>query len=150
MAILRKPLQHVPPAVVRDSWFFITLCCENRRQNELCRSNIARDLLDAAIFYHQQRRWALHIFLLMPDHLHMIAAFTREENMSEVIRSWKRATTRRVRVDWQRNYFDHRVRPDEGLQKKTDYIRQNPVRAGLVNRPEEWPHFVDYISLEGR
>ena len=80
----------------------------------------------------------------------MIAAFTREENMSEVIRSWKRATTRRVRVDWQRNYFDHRVRPDEGLQKKTDYIRQNPVRAGLVNRPEEWPHFVDYISLEGR
>lgn len=70
--------------------------------------------------------------------------------MSEIVRSWKRLTAKRTHIEWQRNYFDHRVRPDEGLQLKTDYVRQNPVRAGLVPRAEDWPHFVDYISLEGR
>ena len=70
--------------------------------------------------------------------------------MSEVIRNWKRLAARHTGVAWQRNYFDHRVRPDEGLQLKTDYIRQNPVRAGLVKRVEDWPHFVDYRTFEGR
>ena len=106
--------------------------------------------MNDATFYHRQRHWGLHLFLLMPDHLHLIAAFPQEANMSEVIRGWKRLTARRTGVDWQRNYFDHRVRPDEGLQQKSDYIRQNPVRPGLVRRAEDWPYFVDYISLEGR
>ena len=150
MAILRKPLQHIPPVAVHDAWFFITLCCEHRGRNELCVPSVSPRLIEAATFYHLQRRWALHIFLLMPDHLHMIAAFPREENMSQVIRDWKRVTARRIQVNWQRNYFDHRVRPDEGLQQKTEYIRQNPVRAGLVGRAEDWPHFVDYTVFEGR
>ena len=102
------------------------------------------------IFYHVQKRWVLHLLLLMPDHLHLIAGFPNGEIMSEVIRNWKRLTVRRNGVVWQRNYFDHRVRPDEGLQLKTDYIRQNPVRAGLINNAEDWPYFVDYNSIEGR
>lgn len=70
--------------------------------------------------------------------------------MSAVIRDWKRLTARRAGINWQRNYFDHRIRPGEGLQRKDDYIRQNPVRAGLVRHPDEWPHYVDYRTLEGR
>jgi putative transposase len=150
MAILRKPLQHVPPAAVHDSWFSITICCRDRAQNQLCLDRVAAGLIEAAVFYQRQSRWTLHIFLLMPDHLHMIASFPHQESMSEVIRSWKRATARRHGIVWQRNYFDHRVRPEDGLQQKTDYIRQNPVRAGLVSDSNEWPHFVDYNSLEGR
>jgi len=146
----RKALQHVPPVAVRDSWFFITICCQTRTHNQLCTPGTAAGLIEDATFYHRQRRWVLFSFMLMPDHLHMIAGFPREENLSEVIRSWKRLTTRRHQIIWQRNYFDHRVRPDEGLQLKADYIRQNPVRAGLVPRPEDWPHYVDHLSLEGR
>jgi putative transposase len=146
----RKALQHVPPVTVRDSWFFITICCQIRAHNQLCAPDTASGLIEDATFYHRQGRWVLFVFLLMPDHLHMIAGFPHEENMSEVIRSWKRLTARRAHISWQRNYFDHRVRPDDGLQHKSDYIRQNPVRAGLVSRPEDWPHYVDYLSLEGR
>jgi len=150
MPASRKPLPHVPPVAVCDSWFFITICCQTRTQNQLCTPDTAAGLIEDATFYHKQRRWVLFIFLLMPDHLHMIAGFPKTENMSDVIRNWKRLTARRTHINWQRNYFDHRVRPDEGLQFKTDYIRQNPVRAGLVSRPEDWPHYVDYLSLEGR
>ncbi len=147
----RKTLGHVPPTSVSSgSWFFITLCCRQRGPNQLCLPTTAPGLLEDAIFYHRAQRWVLHLFLLMPDHLHLIAGFPLDENMSDIIRDWKRLTARRAGVDWQRNYFDHRVRPDEGLQQKTDYIRQNPVRAGLVSTPEAWPHFVDYNTLEGR
>jgi len=107
-------------------------------------------LLADGAFYHSSQRWFLHIFLLMPDHLHLIAGFPKVEGMSDVIRDWKRLTARRAGINWQRNYFDHRVRPIDGLHQKTEYIRNNPVRGGLVKTAEEWPHFVDYRSLEGR
>ena len=42
-------------------------------------------------------------------------------------------------IKWQRNYFDHRVRKDESLVEKADYILNNPVRARLVTCAEEWP-----------
>jgi putative transposase len=147
----RKVLDHVPPSAVRNrAWYFITICCEHRGVDQLCRPEITPGLLEDAVFYHTTRRWNLHLFLLMPDHLHMIAGFPHIENISEVIRSWKRLTARRLEIDWQRNYFDYRVRLDEGLEQKSDYIRQNPVRAGLVERTEDWPYFVDYRSLESR
>ena len=146
----RKTLPRVPPPPVRDSWFFITICCQLRERNQLCIPNLSTWLINSATFYAKQHRWALHLFLLMPDHVHMIAAFPKEEDMSNVIRDWKRLTARGAGIDWQRNYFDHRVRPDEGLDQKTDYIRQNPVRAGLVKHARDWPYCVDYLSPEGR
>ncbi len=143
-------MSHIPPPSVRDSWFFITICCQTRGRNQLCTPDTTAGLIEDAAFYHRQQRWILHLFLLMPDHLHMIAGFPQEENMSEVIRSWKRLTAKRADISWQRNYFDHRVRPDEGLHLKSEYIRQNPVRAGLIARAEDWPYYVDHVALEGR
>jgi len=45
-------------------------------------------------------------------------------------------------VIWQEGYFDHRLRVDERgtqLSAKMDYIRQNPVAAGLCAKSEDWP-----------
>lgn len=86
----------------------------------------------------------------MPDHLHLVSSFPRDARMSEVIRNWKRLTARRHAIEWQRNFFDHRLRNDESFDLKARYIRENPVRAGLVPRAEDWPHFIDYRTLEGR
>jgi len=147
----RKILSHKPPSSIPSgSRFFITLCCEKRGPNQLCTPAASAGLLADACHYHSVGRWVLHLFLLMPDHVHLIAGFPIAEDMSKVIRDWKRLTARSAGINWQRNYFDHRVRPDEGLQQKTDYIRENPVRARLVQSPEDWPHFIDYRTLEGR
>ena len=54
--------------------------------------------------------------------------------MSSVISDWKRFHARNNGVVWQEGYFDHRLRDDERgeqLEMKVDYIRQNPVAAGL-------------------
>ncbi|MCC6415656.1 MAG: hypothetical protein IT582_07085 [Opitutaceae bacterium] len=148
---MRQPLAHTPPPFVADgAWFFLTICAEPRGANQLCQPTVAANLLADAALYHRQNSWVLHLFLLMPDHLHAIAAFPRGSRMSESIRNWKRLTARRHGVHWQRNFFDHRLRSDEGLELKARYIRDNPVRAGLVPQAEAWPHVIDFRHLEGR
>ena len=60
--------------------------------------------------------------------------------MQKSISDWKRYTCTHGGIDWQRDFFDHRLRKDEGYTEKAHYIRMNPVRAGLVARPEDWPY----------
>ena len=82
----------------------------------------------------------------MPDHLHAVLSFAHSQSMSEVIRDWKRFHKRINHVIWQEGYFDHRLRADERgtqLTAKLNYIRQNPVVAGLCTRAEDWPWAID-------
>jgi len=53
-----------------------------------------------------------------------------------------------AKINWQRDFFDHRLRGDEGWREKSDYILQNPVRAGLIEKYEDWPYVL--LSVEGR
>jgi putative transposase len=43
---------------------------------------------------------------------------------------------------WEEGFFDHLLRSDESMSEKWDYVVQNPVRAGLVKRAEDWPYQV--------
>ncbi len=78
--------------------------------------------------------------LLMPDHIHFLVSFMDRASFSRVIGDWKHYLSRTYAIDWQDNFFDHRLRKDESLGGKADYILQNPVRAGLVTKPEDWPY----------
>jgi len=146
----RQTLTHTPPSFIPDGvWFFITICCELRHQNQLCLPSLSAALLADAARYHHQTSWRLHLFLLMPDHLHAILAFPPGTAMATTIGNWKRLTARLHGVHWQRNFFDHRLRPEDGFELKSRYIRENPVRAGLVAHQGDWPHWIDFRSLEG-
>jgi hypothetical protein len=39
---------------------------------------------------------------------------------------------------WQDESFDHVLRGDESLRETMDYVCQNPVRKGLVDKPEDY------------
>lgn len=146
----RIALSHVPPAFVPDgSWFFVTICCARRGENTLCTPARGHAVLNDAATYHRRGHWRLHLLLLMPDHLHAIVAVGCGDRLSEVLRNWKRLTARTHGIEWQRGYFDHRLRAGESLELKARYIRENPVRAGLAARAEDWPWFVDFRTLEG-
>ena len=41
---------------------------------------------------------------------------------------------------WERQFFDHLLRSDESRAEKWNYVRENPVRAGLVNDAAAWPY----------
>ncbi|RYD31858.1 MAG: IS200/IS605 family transposase [Verrucomicrobiaceae bacterium] len=78
----------------------------------------------------------------MPDHLHALISFSWEPKlgMNQVLADWKRYVANRLGVSWQRDFFDHRIRSLEDHQSTWFYIRENPVRSGLVESYEQWPH----------
>ena len=101
---------------------------------------------DSARFYQAKQRWHITLFLLMPDHLHALLSFASDESMSKIVGDWKHFQSRKHGIIWQEGYFDHRLRDDERgeqLSAKVNYIRQNPVAAGLCKTAEEWPWIIE-------
>ena len=49
---------------------------------------------------------------------------------------------------WQPGFDDHLLRSDESYAAKWDYVFQNPVRAGLVNRVEDWPYAGEIVCID--
>jgi hypothetical protein len=80
--------------------------------------------------------------LLMPDHLHGIFDFPLDASMQALFANWKRFLSRKHGIHFQRDFFDHRLRSDESFVQKVEYIRYNPVRAGLVSEPQDGPTFI--------
>jgi putative transposase len=110
-----------------------------RGSNQLCTPAVAEKLFTAVRHYHEQLRWHVSLWLLMPDHLHALVACPREEDFAKTVAAWKRFTARDAGIVWQKGFFDHRLRNDENFEEKAHYIRMNPVRKGLVAQPEDWP-----------
>jgi len=121
-----------------------------RGLNQLCNERIASAIFETARQYHASQRCYVKLLLLMPDHLHMLIGVPGDAQLSNLIRDFKRITARMAKIDWQRNFFDHRLRHDESLAKKFEYICQNPVRAGLITQGEKWPYAIDANDLDTR
>ncbi|MEI6108082.1 MAG: IS200/IS605 family transposase [Opitutae bacterium] len=76
----------------------------------------------------------------MPDHLHALLAVPNGESLPDVVRLWKGYQSKRLSINWQAGFFDHRLRSDESEEEKTNYILLNPVRAGLAAKAEDWSY----------
>jgi putative transposase len=139
----RTKLPHDRPLWLRpeDEIFFVTICCQERGTNQLCNPQVAREIFDSVEFRNQNHVWYAHFIVLMPDHLHGLISFPSEQPMRQIVADWKRFLATGLGINWQRDFFDHRLRREESLSEKAHYIRANPVRAGLVATSEEWPYF---------
>ena len=105
---------------------------------------VARVVADALLLGEATGRYRLLAWVVMPNHVHVI--FEPRGEMAIIMR-WLKGRTARVanRVlgrtgekFWQEESFDHWVRSDEELGGLVDYVENNPVKAGLVERREEW------------
>ncbi len=91
------------------------------------------------------RRYDLHAFVVMANHVHMLV--TPRVRSADWLRSLKGFTAhealRMLRLSgtpfWQDESYDHLVR-DGGFERIRRYIENNPVKAGLVTAPEEFPY----------
>jgi REP element-mobilizing transposase RayT len=106
-------------------------------------------LLEAAQFYHEAGKWFVFTMVLMPDHLHALISVPDCSKLTEMWAGWKRFTARRAKIEWQRGCFEHRLRGDEGWAQKSEYIRQNPVRADLVTDADAWPYVIGWNDRDG-
>ena len=102
--------------------------------------------------------WIVGRYVILPDHVHFFVRATgTRKRLEEAVRDWKKWTARRIamlaNIDppiWQPEFFDHVLRSPSSYAQKWDYVRQNPVRAGLVTAPEEWPYAGEIASFRVR
>jgi REP element-mobilizing transposase RayT len=138
----------VPHWAESEALFHIRVALDREReQPPLTSALLAPTILDSARFYETKQRWYITLFLLMPDHLHALLSFASDQAMSSIVGDWKHFHTRNHGVIWQEGYFDHRLRDDERgeqLSAKMNYIRENPVAAGLCSKAEDWPWIIEH------
>ena len=110
----------------------------------LKRSDIAQIVQDA-ILHFDGKRYKLHAWVIMPNHVHVLASMLPNEDMSRVVHSWKSYTATTINrllgltgTFWQKEYYDRLIRSDADFAMVVNYIHGNPVAAGLCQRAEDW------------
>ncbi len=137
----RTPAKGVHISIGGANWVFLTVCTE-KRERWLAQSSVQHAL--QAIWEHTATAWLASDYILMPDHLHLFCAprelrFTIERWMS----FWKDRFAKKHHDmgTFQAGGFHHRLRNEESYAEKWQYVRENPVRHGLVEKAEDWPYF---------
>ena len=96
-------------------------------------------------------------YVIMPDHLHLFIATDDEQiAISAWMKSLKNTISKTLRENgvghphWQKTFFDRLLRSSESYSEKWNYVRENPVRGGLVASAEDWPYVGEIFALEYR
>jgi putative transposase len=152
---MAERLRRLETTYERRPIYFVTASTAERRPllaNELVHESFVLFARNAATC----GAW-VGCYVLMPDHLHLFVVIEDDRvRLSEWIRSLKNSISKVLRVrgesspHWQKGFFDHIMRGSESYSQKWDYVRANPIRAGLVARPEEWPYAGEVHQLEYR
>ena len=84
----------------------------------------------------------LNYYVVMPDHVHVLVHGNFGFDLSSWVGGLKRAISKGIEAKpsfWQPGFFDRVLRSEESAEVKWFYLRDNPVRAGLVRHFEDWP-----------
>lgn len=105
----------------------------------------AAEAVESVLLRRAQQDYDLHAWVVMPNHVHVLISPFPGRAVSDIVQAWKSVSarviekvTRRGGRVWQREYFDRYMRHERHAAATVDYIEQNPVKAGLVRRPEDW------------
>jgi len=149
----RKHLKRLGMIYENHPRYFITVCVHNRKKL------LAQDAVRDVLCCHWAKSldlygWAIGSYVIMPDHVHFFctdAAGT--SSLSRMVGAWKQWTAKELclrfgieRPLWQKEFFDHLIRSSESYSEKWEYVRNNPVRAGLVEHSDDWKYVghIDY------
>ena len=144
-------LDHVFPSY-DPPLFFVTLCTLHRRK-----INALETAHDALLKYAraglENFGVAVGRYVILPDHLHLFVQGGRDFVLGKWIKGLKRAVATALEAQgskliWQPGFFDHLLRNDESYARKWEYVRENPVRAGLVAERDQWPHQGEIVVID--
>lgn len=140
---------HLPHLLPFDSSavVFLTTCVHQRRALLVCKQ--AHDTLHEIWMKSAGLNgWFVGQYLLMPDHVHLFACQAPEARpLATWMRLWKSISATQLNRSlerhgplWQADYFDRFIRSQRDHQEKWNYVSQDPVRKGLVEKPGDWPY----------
>jgi REP element-mobilizing transposase RayT len=130
--------------------YFVTICVADRKPVLANKEAFNAFKLAAS----KLEDWRVLAAVLMPDHLHVIVAPTKDRetklgNFSGALKRWMREELK-ASWKWQPVCFDRPLRSGESLHDKWLYVQENPVRAGVVQRWEDWPYRYEFNEEIGK
>ena len=144
-----KYKKNLPELEIKGSTYFVTFVTWERLELP---PEARKVVLDSCLFFHNQR-YQLFVAAIMPDHVHLLIKPFRKSlseywSLGSILHSVKSYSSKQIpkvikyigKV-WQDGRYDEMIRDREQFLGTWEYIRQNPVQAGLSNSPEEYPFF---------
>jgi REP element-mobilizing transposase RayT len=102
-------------------------------------------MVEETLLVFDGRRYRLIAWCVMPNHVHAVIETWEGWSLGDIVHSWKSFTAHEANQIlersgdfWFREYFDRFIREDRHFLNAVNYIENNPVKAGLVQRREEW------------
>jgi putative transposase len=130
--------------------FFVTAVTANRRR--LFQVESAAELfLTTLRDDREKRRYHLHAFVLMPDHVHLLLTPAENVSLEKAVQYVKGGFSFRLKSKlsvWQRSFSLRRMEDGRDFEAHLNYIHQNPVRAGLCDGPEDYLYSSACRSVE--
>ena len=129
------------PATHNNQTYMVTSQTWERRP--LFRNERWSALLIDTLYHYRGTAYLLHEFVVMPDHIHVI--LTPLTSLEEAVQFIKGGFSYRAKKElgsnmeiWQKGFSDHRIRHANDYRLQVGYVRQNPIRQHLCERPEEY------------
>jgi len=150
-----KHLRRLDSVWIQSPIFFVTSCTWDRRRI-LANFDTVAILRSEMSGAREKHGWNIGRYVIMPDHVHFFCASEQTPgaaSLSRFVGAFKEWTAKRMVAAgakppvWQKQFFDHVLRSEESYTNKWVYVRENPVRAGLVTRADDWPHAGEIAAL---
>jgi putative transposase len=129
--------------VLADRYFFVT--CNLLRTRAVLDEDDFEILARVMQARREEHGFLLTAWVFLPDHWHAILGPRYLKGISLVMESVKVSSTRQINAErgelgrlWQGRFFDRALRTVKEYQETVEYIHLNPLRRGLVKRPEDW------------
>jgi len=120
---------------------FVTFSCYHRLpylDNDHARTVFLETLERLRLRHH----FYVFGYVLMPEHVHLLLSEPPEMPLSGIFRALKTQTSKQLKGDrprfWQLNYYDFNVFTQPKFTEKLRYMHRNPVKRGLIEKPEDW------------
>jgi putative transposase len=109
--------------------------------------------IDVLRSYVAARKFQLHDFVVMPDHVHLLITVPGDMTIEKAIQFIKGGFSYRLKKEfgysgevWQRGFSEVRVDDRESFLQHQKYIAENPMKAGLMDSSEKFPYCFTYLA----
>ncbi|MHB1021500.1 MAG: REP-associated tyrosine transposase [Acidobacteriaceae bacterium] len=119
---------------------FVTFSCYDRRPY-LALPEASRLFESSLESIRVRYRFLVVGYVVMPEHIHLLVSEPEDTLLSAALQALKVSVSKQSpqRPFWQARYYDFNVFTERKRIEKLRYMHRNPVKRGLVERPENWP-----------
>ena len=154
-----KEFSRRPPRLPRiyrtgDNPVWFVTFCTHERQCWLTSESVHAAFIQFAERAAEDFNVAVGRYIIMREHVHLFVCGDACFVLANWIGTLKQTLAKAGHQSkssgqiWQEGFFDHMLRNGESMGQKWNYIRENAMRAGLVERAEDWPYQGEIVPID--